>query len=306
MWSDDEAELLLNVTYEYEVKHSANSIDWEKVKSKYADILQLYLEQLPTPEEATTLEKDFPHKPEKMTQKRLTDKLKAIRNKYSQAVDAKKKSGFGRVVMLFFELCEKVWGGSPATIQIPCGVESLDLDSTVDTSAEVEEGDNTTTSNVAEESNVRGETESLVCAQQESEAGPSIVQRRRSLLNDQLTNYRQQKLKRKIPADAQLVECAYEDLSVKKKMLSQLDTMGKQYSENMAKLTNNVEQLTSSISQGFALLKDLLQPQQQYPPHHNVMFPTASQSYYNQPYQQPLYNFPQGRNDNYNAEDGSK
>ena len=62
VWSDDEAELLLNVTYEYKVKHSANSIDWEKVKSKYADILQLYVEQLPTPEEATTLEKDFPQK----------------------------------------------------------------------------------------------------------------------------------------------------------------------------------------------------------------------------------------------------
>ena len=142
-----------------------------------------------------------------MTQKWLTDKLKAIRNKYRQAVDAKKKSGFGRVVMLFFELCEEVWGGSPATIQIPCGVESLDLDSTA---LKLRKGTILQLAMyVVEESNVRGETESSGCAQQESEAGPCIVQRRRSLLNDQLSNYRQQKLKRKIPADAQLVELAY-------------------------------------------------------------------------------------------------
>ena len=44
-WSNDEGELLLTLTYEYKVKHSCEYTDWEKVKTKYADILALFREQ---------------------------------------------------------------------------------------------------------------------------------------------------------------------------------------------------------------------------------------------------------------------
>ena len=36
--TDDEAELLLNVTIEYKTAKAAESVDWESVKSKYANI----------------------------------------------------------------------------------------------------------------------------------------------------------------------------------------------------------------------------------------------------------------------------
>lgn len=45
-------------------------------------------------------------------------KLKAIRLKYRHAVDSGKKSAHGRVVLLYFELCEQIWGGSLA-VTIP-------------------------------------------------------------------------------------------------------------------------------------------------------------------------------------------
>ena len=62
-----------------------------------------------------------------LTKAILTTKLKNIRTKYRKAVDAGKKSGYGRVILIFNELCEKIWGGSPATTQIQGGVESTDL-----------------------------------------------------------------------------------------------------------------------------------------------------------------------------------
>ena len=40
-WTDDEAELLLNVTLEYRTSKAAVSVDWESVKSKYNDIWEL-------------------------------------------------------------------------------------------------------------------------------------------------------------------------------------------------------------------------------------------------------------------------
>ena len=71
--------------------------------------------------------KDNQHTKMELTKAILTTKLKNIRTKYRKAVDAGKKSGYGRVILIFYELCEKIWGGSPATTQIQGGVESTDL-----------------------------------------------------------------------------------------------------------------------------------------------------------------------------------
>ena len=129
-WSDDEAELLLTVTHEYKVAKVAEGVDWESVKSKYSDILQLMQEELPaTQEAARNLTKDYPHTKDQITKQILTTKLKAIRLKFRQAIDSGRKSGHGRVVLLYFELCQSVWGGSPATEQIEGGVESVDIGS---------------------------------------------------------------------------------------------------------------------------------------------------------------------------------
>uniref|UniRef100_A0A1X7VDX2 Uncharacterized protein n=1 Tax=Amphimedon queenslandica TaxID=400682 RepID=A0A1X7VDX2_AMPQE len=50
----------------------------------------------------------------------------AISLKFRQAVDSGRQSGHGRVVMIYYKLCEKLWGGSPATEQIE-GVETVEL-----------------------------------------------------------------------------------------------------------------------------------------------------------------------------------
>ena len=135
-WTDDEAELLLKVTRDYKVLKSAEGVDWESVQSKYSDILKRLLTKLPaTPEEAKELNKDYPHKKIDITKQILTTKLKAIRIKYQQAVNSGRKSGHGRVVFMFFDLCESIWGGSPTTEQLPSGLESTELHQCFDTSS---------------------------------------------------------------------------------------------------------------------------------------------------------------------------
>ena len=125
-WTDDEAQLLLSVTNEYKV---AEGVDWESVKNKYTDILQLMQNELPgTGDEAFACAKDYPHLKHQVTKQILTTKLKAIRLKFRQAIDSGRKSGHGRVVLLYFELCQSIWGGSPATTQIEGGMESTDIE----------------------------------------------------------------------------------------------------------------------------------------------------------------------------------
>ena len=115
-WTDNEAELLLSVTHNYKVLKMTEGVDWESVKTKYDDILALMRSELPaTEEEAKELTKDYPHTKEEKTKKVLSAKLKVIRGKFREAVDSGRRSGHERVVLLYYELCERVWGESPAT-----------------------------------------------------------------------------------------------------------------------------------------------------------------------------------------------
>ena len=36
-WSDDEAQLLLNITLEYKLENVAEGVDWESTRNKYED-----------------------------------------------------------------------------------------------------------------------------------------------------------------------------------------------------------------------------------------------------------------------------
>ena len=98
MWSDNKVELLLNIAAKYKASKAVESINWESVKTKYKDILELFLAALP--EETTPVCKNIPHKKDEIKLLNLTSKLKAIRLKFHQAVDSGCWSGHGRVVMI--------------------------------------------------------------------------------------------------------------------------------------------------------------------------------------------------------------
>ena len=84
VWTDDEAELLLNVTHDYKLQQLVDGTCWESVRSKYADILEFRNELPATDDEAKELMKDYPHKRNEVTKEILTAKLKAVRNKFRQ------------------------------------------------------------------------------------------------------------------------------------------------------------------------------------------------------------------------------
>ena len=74
-WTDDETELLLNITLDYKTEKIANGIDWESIRSKYGDIWERFSAELARMiEEASP--GDFPHKPEEITKAMLSSKLK--------------------------------------------------------------------------------------------------------------------------------------------------------------------------------------------------------------------------------------
>ena len=120
--TDEEMEYLLRLTQEYKAQKAIENIDWESCVIKYGDIL--LTAEYPTASAAN--EKGFPHTVEDIIKTALTMKLKSIRSKYRHAVDSG-RSGHGRVALLFFEVCEKIWGGSLATTTLGSGLETSDM-----------------------------------------------------------------------------------------------------------------------------------------------------------------------------------
>ncbi|KAI7800514.1 uncharacterized protein LOC130564420 [Triplophysa rosa] len=228
VWTDDEVELLLRVTLDYKSTKLQDNVDWESCHSKYSDIMDAFQAQYPR--EPT--EKDFPHGANMLSKAQVTTKLKSIRCKYRQTVDKGRRSGQGRVVLIFYALCEEIWGGSGshATRCIDAAIETTDL-----------EESSTSTVELAADSPYS--TESLDCLP------PAVGKQLRAKVN----SHRGDRPKRKI-----LTDPAVEDLQIKRRMLELMEDSARRNSDNMQQINTNIANLTSTIQDGFSLMRELL------------------------------------------------
>ena len=64
---------------------------------------------------------------------RIINKIKKNCSDYKKAIDLGKRSGGGRIIMTFCDLCQDIWAGCPATSSLSSGFDSLMVseDSTV-------------------------------------------------------------------------------------------------------------------------------------------------------------------------------
>ncbi|XP_056281077.1 uncharacterized protein LOC130200650 [Pseudoliparis swirei] len=220
-------------------------------------MLALFLEQYPS-----ETSEEYPHVKEEITRAHLTTKMKAVRGMYRNAVDTGRRSGHGRVVLLYSELCEQVWDGSPATTTIQSGIETNELDSSV---APFPTPSTTSSSEVAElESEAEVDVDGSV-------APTPTVKERRALLQAKLEGHRHERLKRKLPAETQWLNAIEEDKGVKKKLIEMIETSEKQASDNFSRITDTLDRLTTSIADGFNLLRQVVHTPPP-PPHYNMPF----------------------------------
>ena len=123
-WTDDEIQLLLEATIQFKCRNEYEGLSWESVKTKYDKITNIVKETYPTSESEKF--PNYTNIEEKITKNRIAAKLKKIRTNFRKAVDTGRKSGGGRIVFSFYDLCEKIWGSSPAVNSIPGGIDSSD------------------------------------------------------------------------------------------------------------------------------------------------------------------------------------
>ena len=154
------------------------------MQKKYSDITDLFRTKLPKTDEGAkaTIGKYYSHKPEEIEKGTIASKLKSIRVRYRQAVDSGRKNGHGRVVHLFLELCETLWGGSPVKVKINTGIETTDMEPPGDNKQEVSPSSPPNIVECADSAEVQNLQSTPIC-------------HRRDLLDEKLKNFKQNKLK---------------------------------------------------------------------------------------------------------------
>lgn len=239
MWTDDEVELLLRVTLDYKRQRWEQGEDWEACPSKYSDIMDAFQDQYPRP--PTDL--DFPHHVTAITKAQVTAKVKNIRGKYRRAVHTGRRRGQGRAVLLFFGLCEQIWAGPPVARCVDAGVETGDLEgsSSVDLSPDSPHS-------------------------VESVHGLRPAAGRQRGLQAQLSSRRGNRLKRKLPAEEDLLtkrrklhpDPAEEDLLMKRRMLELMEESSRRSAAHLQQINTNIANITHTIQEGFSLMRMLL------------------------------------------------
>ena len=177
-------------------------------------------------------------------------------------MDIGKHSGHGCVMLLYYKLCENIWEGSPATQQLTqqlvSSLESGDVTATLqaDGDADIATASSESPTDTSGKEGDVSNNDSL------TESQSLHVKQRRNLLDNKLNNYKQEKLKRKLPQDGQLLEYAKEDIEMKRRLVNHIEIMEEHYQDNIAKMSANMEKLSYNIGAEFSILQGLLVPQQ--------------------------------------------
>ena len=103
-------------------------INFESKRTKYEQIKSRFCEQYPL--QGKEDDEKFPRSNDLdlITKDRVSAKMKSIRSNFKKAVDSGKRSGGGRIIFTFYELCEKIWAGSPAVRSIVGGIDTSSKD----------------------------------------------------------------------------------------------------------------------------------------------------------------------------------
>lgn len=252
-WSDDEIELLLAVVYDYKTCKDSEEFDWESIKNKYEDIKEIFLAKWPANVENADDEREFNHSdPNKeFTKERIVTKIKSLRLKYRSALDSGRRSGWGRVVAQFYDICSSIWSGSPAAEAIDGGIDCSDAKTS--TFAETTSLDTSNSTPVTP----YGITDD------ESEDAEVSNHGRRDLVRH-LKESKNSRLNKKIPVDKQMLDLTKRDFELKRDMMEHMKHMDEEHNKQLKALSESMVSLTHALT---AAINNRQQPVSDFPQH---------------------------------------
>ena len=142
-WNTDMVKLMLNTLFEYKSLLEYRNCDFNADKSKQYEALRVslaseyedvdisffgptkLLDQDEQEDRDSFLERiDVQKKQIRVGYNRVMEKVKELRQGFSNAVTAGSRSGSGKLVLEFYDLMVQIWGGAPSTEPLPFGIQS--------------------------------------------------------------------------------------------------------------------------------------------------------------------------------------
>ena len=204
--------------------------------------------------------------------KRVMEKVKDLRQGFSKAVLAGRRSGSGKLVYDHYDELKLIWGGSPNTEPLPSGVDSDAVNQVGHGHQNIVEEDETPESHASMSSN------------EEASSSNSVVPK--------LIDEKRKHLQRKLSAsqrDEILIGEAREEKLFRKEMADSLKTSTESFAGALNNISQSMVQISTSFSRSLEVLAQSIGPPQAiHPP-----FPrqTYGESYpRNNPYSYPATN----------------
>ena len=94
----------------------AEGVERESLRTKYDKIMEIVHKNYP---KTGNIEECI----QELHKACITSKVKKVHSDYKKAADLGKRSGGRRTIMTFYDLCQDIWAGSPATTSLSSGFD---------------------------------------------------------------------------------------------------------------------------------------------------------------------------------------
>ena len=115
-WTDKEVELLPESVKIFKKNMEAEGVERESLRTKYDKIMEIVHKNYP---KTGNIEECI----QELHKACITSKVKKVHSDYKKAADLGKRSGGRRTIMTFYDLCQDIWAGSPATTSLSSGFD---------------------------------------------------------------------------------------------------------------------------------------------------------------------------------------
>ena len=192
----------------------------------------------------------------------MSAKLKKIRAQFKKAVGCGKKSGGGRIVFTFYTICQNVWGNSPAVTAIGNSVDSS-YSGNGSSSMSHEEANSSAQlggQDYFTELDTEATFEDSVKDEAHTSSTPVQASSHRQQAGEFLRDRRNKKLTARVGPDTQLLQCAKEDLNLKRKMIEKMEKADEELNNNIAKVSKTLDGIGEVMKQCVGILSNIAAP----------------------------------------------
>eukprot|EP00112_Aurelia_sp_Birch-Aquarium-sp1_P013134 Seg2779.1 transcript_id=Seg2779.1/GoldUCD/mRNA.D3Y31 product="hypothetical protein" protein_id=Seg2779.1/GoldUCD/D3Y31 len=195
---------------------------------------------------------------------RIQEKLKEIRQKFANAVITGSRSGSGKIILEHFDYLKQIWGGSPSTNQLPCGISSEELNDG-QRSSQGQDSLYEEQNYISSEGNKSSETD--ITDHLTDDSHPTVVIRKRKITGNaapRLNDNKRKHMERQLSApqrDQLLINESKEDAQFKRDIAEAIRQSNATFAESMQQMSQSITEVAHGLTRSIEMMSQAIMQQ---------------------------------------------